>query len=429
MEEERKPIIIPYTPRELQRHLHTNLARFNVVVCHRRFGKTVFAVNELIKSAVQDIGSGKRAPRYAYIAPLFKQAKTVAWDELKRLCEVFPDIKFNEAELRADFLGARIQLYGADNYDTLRGIYLDGVVLDEFAQMNPKMFSEVVRPALSDRKGYAIFIGTPKGKNDFYDLYHTAPEKKGWARFLFKASETGILDDEELELAKQDMAETEFEQEYECSWSAALRGAYYAKEVEAAYDEDRVGKVPYDPAKQVITAWDLGVSDATSIWFCQFVDKAVHIIDYYENSNEGLPHYIDVLNRKGYNYGAHIAPHDIVVREFSTGKSRRDLAFDLGIDFQVAPKLKVMDGIETTRTYLNKCWFDADKTKKGLEALLQYRSSYDDKKKIWSQRPVHDWTSHASDAFRYLCVTDVVFTGNDSVWGKELPKTDLSWIV
>ena len=427
--QDRTSIVIPYTPRELQKHLHTNLNRFNVVVCHRRFGKTVFAVNQMITSAVKDIQVGKRAPRYAYLAPLFKQAKTVAWDELKRLLRDFPDVRFNEAELRADFMGARIQLYGADNPDTLRGIYLDGVVLDEYAQMNPKMYSEVIRPALSDRKGWAVFIGTPKGKNEFYDLYHTAPDKKGWARFLYKASETGILDDEELELAQQDMAESEYEQEYECSWSAALRGAYYAKEIEAAHEDERVGKVPYDPSKQVITAWDLGVADSTAIWFAQFDGKAVNVIDYYENSNEGLPHYIDVLNKKDYNYGAHIAPHDIVVREFSTGKSRKDLAYSLGIDFQVAPKLKVMDGIETARTYLNKCWFDETKTKKGLEALLQYRSSYNDKKKIWSQKPVHDWTSHASDAFRYLAITDVVFTGNEGAWGRELPKQNLSWIV
>jgi len=428
-EEKRKGVVIPYTPRELQAKLHIELARFNVVVCHRRFGKTVFAINQMIKSAVEDLQTGKKAPRYAYLAPLFKQAKTVAWDELKRLLIDFPDIKFNEAELRADFMGARIQLYGADNPDTLRGIYLDGVILDEYAQMNPKMYSEVIRPALSDRKGWAVFIGTPKGKNEFYDLYHSANDKKGWKRFLFKASETGILDDEELELAKQDMADTEFEQEYECSWSAALRGAYYAKEIEAAYDEDRVGKVPYDPSKQVVTAWDLGVSDSTSIWFAQYDGKAINIIDYYESSGEGLPHYIDVLNHKEYRYGAHIAPHDIVVREFSTGKSRKDLAFSLGIDFQVAPKLKVMDGIDAVRTTLNKCWFDELKTKKGLEALLQYRSSYDDKKKIWSQKPVHDWTSHASDAFRYLCVTEPVFTGNESVWSRDLPKQDLSWVV
>ena len=428
-EEKRKGVVIPYTPRELQAQLHTELARFNVVVCHRRFGKTVFAINQMIKSAVEDLQTGKKAPRYAYLAPLFKQAKTVAWDELKRLLIDFPDIKFNEAELRADFMGARIQLYGADNPDTLRGIYLDGVIFDEYAQMNPKMYSEVIRPALSDRKGWAVFIGTPKGKNEFYDLYHSTNDKKGWKRFLFKASETGILDDEELELAKQDMADTEFEQEYECSWSAALRGAYYAKEIEAAYDEDRVGKVPYDPSKQVVTAWDLGVSDSTSIWFAQYDGKAINIIDYYESSGEGLPHYIDVLNHKEYRYGAHIAPHDIVVREFSTGKSRKDLAFSLGIDFQVAPKLKVMDGIDSVRTTLNKCWFDELKTKKGLEALLQYRSSYDDKKKIWSQKPVHDWTSHASDAFRYLCVTEPVFTGNESVWSRDLPKQDLSWVV
>jgi len=428
-EERRGSIVIPYTPREGQLHLHTDKSRFKVVVCHRRWGKTVYAINQMIKSSVEDLNAGKKAPRYAYLAPLFKQAKTVAWDELKRLLIGFPNVKFNEAELRADFLGARIQLYGADNPDTLRGIYLDGVVLDEYAQMNPKMYSEVIRPALSDRKGWAVFIGTPKGKNEFYDLYHSAPDKKSWARFLYKASETGILDDEELELAQQDMAETEYEQEYECSWSAALRGAYYAKEIEAAYEGERVGKVPYDPAKQVVTSWDLGVADATAIWFAQFDGKAINIIDYYESSGEGLPHYIDTLNAKGYNYGAHIAPHDIVVREFSTGKSRKDLAYSLGIDFQVAPKLKVMDGIETTRTTLNKCWFDEEKTKIGLEALLQYRSSYNDKKKIWSQKPVHDWTSHASDAFRYLCITDVVFTGNDSVWGKELPKQSYSWII
>ena len=427
--ESRKGIKIPYRPRELQKYLHHNLGRFNVVVCHRRFGKTVFSINEMIKSAVKDIQEGKTAPRYAYLAPLFKQAKTVAWDELKRLLRDFPDAKFNEAELRADFMGARIQLYGADNPDTLRGIYLDGVVLDEYAQMNPKMYSEVIRPALSDRKGWAVFIGTPKGKNEFYDIYHSSKEKKGWKRFLFKASETGILDEEELEMARQDMTESEYEQEYECSWSAALKGAYYAKEIELAQDEERIGKVPYDPSKQVVTAWDLGVSDSTAIWFAQYDGKSINVIDYYEGSGEGLPHYIDVLNQKGYRYGAHIAPHDIVVREFSTGKSRKDLAFSLGIDFQVAPKLKVMDGIETVRTTLNRCWFDEDKTKKGLDALLQYRSMYDEKKKVWSQKPVHDWTSHASDAFRYLCVTEVVFTGSDSVWGKELPKQDLSWVV
>jgi hypothetical protein len=429
VEDKRRGIVIPYTPRVLQAKLHNELARFNVVVCHRRFGKTVFAINQMIKSAVEDLQTGKKAPRYAYLAPLFKQAKTVAWDELKRLLKDFPDVKFNEAELRADFMDARIQLYGADNPDTLRGIYLDGVILDEYAQMNPKMYSEVIRPALSDRKGWGIFIGTPKGKNEFYDLYHTSTEKKGWKRFLFKASETGILDDEELEMAQQDMADTEYEQEYECSWSAALRGAYYAKELESAYEEDRVSKVPYDPGKQVVTAWDLGVADSTAIWFAQYDGKAINVIDYYENSGEGLPHYIDVLNKKDYRYGAHIAPHDIVVREFSTGQSRKDLAFSLGIDFQVAPKLKVMDGIDTVRTTLNKCWFDTEKTKKGLDALLQYRSSYDDKKKIWSQKPVHDWTSHASDAFRYLCVTEPVFVGNDSVWGRELPKQDLSWVV
>jgi len=424
----RKKITIPYTPRVLQKEMHEGLDRFNVVVCHRRFGKTVFSINHMIKEAVKDLGKGKKNPRYAYLAPLFRQAKSVAWDMLKEYTQNFPDVKYNESELRADFLGARIQLYGADNPDTLRGLYLDGVILDEYAQMNPKMFSEVIRPALSDRKGWAIFIGTPKGKNNFYDIYHSAPTKKKWKTFIYKASQTGILDDEELEMARQDMAEAEYEQEYECSWSAALQGAYYAKEIEKAYEEERITKVPYEPTKQVETWWDIGVSDSTSIWFAQRIGQAIHIIDYYENNGEGLPHYIDILNQRGYRYGAHIAPHDIEVREFSTGKSRKDLAYSLGINFQVAPRLSVMDGIDQVRGMIPKCWWDEGKCQKGIEALLQYRSSYDQKKKIWSSKPLHDWTSHASDAFRYGAITEPIYQGNDGIWNKPL-NYDYKWVV
>ena len=258
-------VTIPYSPRPLQRRLHENRARFAVYVCHRRFGKTVFAVNKIIKAACLN---KLQAPRHAYIAPLFRQAKQVAWDYLKFYTSALPQTKVNESELRVDLVnGARISLYGADNPDSLRGLYLDGVVLDEYAQMSPRVWSEVIRPTLTDREGWAVFIGTPRGHNQFYDLYQEAGQRIGWVRELFRASETGILPKEELEAARREMTPEEYDQEFECSWQAAIRGAYYGRLMAKAEAEGRITRVPHDPALQVETWWDLGVGDATAIWF------------------------------------------------------------------------------------------------------------------------------------------------------------------
>lgn len=171
-------IVIPYAPRPLQREIHKNLKRWNLLVCHRRFGKTVLAINELIKKAVQN---DKHNPRYAYVAPLLKQAKQVSWDYLKDFTRPIPDIRINESELRVDFpWGARIQLFGADNGDAMRGLYLDGVIMDEYADMSPRFFSEIIRPALSDRQGWAIFIGSAKGGTPFHDLYEAIKNDDKW---------------------------------------------------------------------------------------------------------------------------------------------------------------------------------------------------------------------------------------------------------
>ena len=397
-------IYIPYRPRKLQAELHHQLQthRWGVVVCHRRFGKTVMAINHLLRDAIL---SDQTNPRFAYIAPTYRQAKAVAWDYLKQFASAIPMVRFHETELRADLPnGSRIQLLGSENPDSLRGIYLDGCVLDEMADMPESLFPEIIRPALSDRKGWALFIGTPRGHNAFYDLYDAASGQKDWFTQVYKASETGILDEEELEAAKAMMSPDQFEQEFECSWVANVPGAIYGKELQTLHEKGRIDNVPHDPGVRVETWWDLGVGDSTAIWFTQQVGRSVHVIDFYENRNEGLPHYAEVLQSKGYLYGSHNAPHDIEVRELGSGKSRREVAFDLGINFRVVPKLPLEDGIHAAQILIQKCWFDRDTCQAGLECLRQYHRAYNEKSRSFRATPVHDWSSHAADAFRYLAV-------------------------
>jgi len=209
-----------YRPHHVQSELHASLAshRFAVVVAHRRMGKTVWAVNTCIHAALTTTRSDAR---FAYIAPYFRQSKQVAWDYFKQFCHMIPGISFNESELRIDFPnGSRIRLYGGDNPDSLRGIYLDGVVLDEVADMRPNVWGEVIRPTLADRKGWAIFIGTPKGINLFYEMYQTSLRESDWFSGIFRATDTGLIDDGELEAARKSMTEQEFAQEFLCDFTA-----------------------------------------------------------------------------------------------------------------------------------------------------------------------------------------------------------------
>jgi hypothetical protein len=397
-------IEIPYTPRPLQAQLHDELSqkRWGVVVLHRRAGKTVMAINHLLREAVLNPNTN---PRCAYIAPTYRQAKAVAWDYLKQFAGNIPMVRFHETELRCDLPnGARIQLLGAENPDSLRGIYLDMACLDEMADMPESLFPEVIRPALSDRKGKALFIGTPRGHNAFYELYTAAEGQDDWYTAIHKASETGILDDEELDAARSMMSEDQFQQEFECSWVANVPGAVFGKELQAAQETGRISSVPYDPTCKVDTWWDLGVGDSTCVWFTQNVGRAVHVIDFYENRGEGLPHYARMLQEKDYLYGTHNAPHDIEVRELGSGKSRREVAWDLGINFRVVPKLPLEDGIHAAQMLIPRCWFDKTNCGPGLEALRHYHRAYNERLRSFRSTPVHDWSSHAADAFRYLAV-------------------------
>lgn len=391
-----------YNPRQIQLQIHQNLKRFNVLVAHRRLGKTVLSINALLDSAIR---CKLPNPRFAYIAPLFNQAKNVAWDYLKSYSRPIVGTESNEAELRVDLpSGARISLFGADNPDRLRGQYFDGVVLDEYADMSPRMWGEIIRPALADRKGWVIFIGTPKGRNQFWEVYDQASRDPDWYTAIFKASNTGILPPEELAAARKQMSDDQYAQEFECSWQAALVGAYYGREMNTLESRGRITYLQHEPALKVYTAWDLGIDDATAIWFAQVNGAEVRLIDYYENSGCDLAHYASLLKAKPYLYEEHFLPHDVQVRELGSGRSRRETLEGYGIPVTAIEQGRIEDGINAARLLLQKCWFDADKCRKGIEALRQYQREWDDKLKTFKNRPRHDFASHPADAFRTLAV-------------------------
>lgn len=405
-----KAIDLGYRPRQFQKVIHRSLKRFNVLVCHRRFGKTVFSIAEMMD---QGLNCKHRNPQYAYIAPTYGQAKRVAWEYLKDFARQIPGAKANEAELRVDIPRPdkgdkiRFMLLGAENPDSLRGIYLDGVILDEYAQCDPIIWGQVIRPALSDRKGWAIFIGTPKGQNHFWDIYDNAmrasTSSRSWYVAMYKASETEVLDAEELMEAKMTMSEEEYAQEYECSFSAALVGAYFGKYINDLEKRNRVIDFDYDPTVSVSTYWDLGVSDTTAIWFVQRVGSEIRLIDYLENAGVGLEWYAKELKSKPYIYDRHGIPHDGAARELGTGRSRQETLLDYGIRTDIIPRQSIADGINACRILLQKnIWFHKTNCKRGLDALKNYQRKYDSKNQIFLQSPLHNWASNGSDAFRMM---------------------------
>ena len=419
-------VVIPYKPRKLQKFLHNQIPkhRFNVIIAHRRSGKTVLCINHLIRAALTN---PQPNPRYAFIAPTFKQGKSTAWDYIKNYCRNIPYIKFNESELRCDFPnGSRITILGAENDQALRGIFLDGCVFDETQNISPVLFPEIIRPSLADRKGWCIFIGTPKGQNYFYKLHKQALEEEDWWTGTYKASQTKVLDDKELSAAQRVMSKDLYEQEFECSFQAAITGSYYGKIIEELEKSNRITEVPYDENLKTETWWDLGLKDSTAIWFVQRLQSQLRVIDYYENSGEGLDFYADVLDSKPYKYDRHIAPHDIKVRELGAyGKSRLETALELGISFDIAPKLSIEDGIEMVRKTLPQCYFDKNKTYQGTEALKAYQKKWDERNQCFKNRPTHNFASHPSDAFRTGCT---FFGGKVSDWKKKI-KVDTSYVV
>lgn len=366
-------------------------------------------------ACVNDLGARaiytpKKDARYAYLAPFYRQAKDVAWQYVKSFLK--PVIKrIRESELRVELInGSWITLYGADNPDALRGIYLDGVILDEFGDCRPSLWGQVILPTLVDRKGWAVFIGTPKGKNHFYHIYRRSQQEEGWYNLTLKASQSGLIDEEELAEIKAQMTEDEYLQEMECSFEAAVRGTYYTDLINKI---DGLGQVDpeleVDLSQPVHVATDLGYSDSTALWFWQERPGGLAIIDYEEAHGQALPYYFQLLRDKPYSYHDIWLPHDAKAKSLQTGRSTveqflAEFSEDGDANIRVVPKMDLQDGINAARKVLPNCWFQATNCYDGIEALRAYRRNYDEVNNVYKNTPVHDWSSHGSDAFRYLAL-------------------------
>lgn len=406
--EEVLDIELDYSPRDVFADFHDRTERWAVVVAHRRCGKTVSCINDLIyRALIED----KEHGQYAYVAPYYSQAKNIAWDYLQRYSK--PVLaKANQSELWVELVnGAKIKLYGADNPDALRGLYLDGVVLDEYADMRPRMWGEIIRPLLADRMGWAVFIGTPKGHNAFYDVYTNATKDSRWYTRTLRASQTNLLPHSELEDAKASMSLDQYEQEFECSFEAAILGAFYGKEMRVLTDAKRITTVEYDKMFPCHTAWDLGYSDDTAIWWYQVVYGELRILDYHSSNGHQVSYYTDLISSKeqefGYKYGYHYLPHDARAKTLASGGKSiiEQISSKIPLNkLKIVPSLSLQDGIQATRLALMRSWFDAEKCQDGIECLRQYQREYDEDKKVFRDKPKHDWTSHGADAFRMLAI-------------------------
>jgi len=424
---------LDYKPRDVFLDFHERQERWAVIVAHRRCGKTVACINDLIYKALIE---SKEDGRYAYLAPYYAQAKSIAFDYLMRFSEPVR-ANHNVSELWVELInGARIRLFGADNPDALRGLYLDGVVLDEFADMKPSTWGAVLRPLLADRKGWAVFIGTPKGHNQFYDVYNNATKDESWYVKTLRASQTNLLPDEELRDAAKMMSQDQYLAEFECDFESAIIGAYYGKELRQLTDSNRITNVEYDPLFPVFTAWDLGYSDDTSIWWFQVVHGEIRVLDYHSSNGQPIAFYTGLIQAKereyNYVYRTHWLPHDARAKTLASGGKSiiEQLSVKIPLEnMKIVPSLSLQDGIQATRLALMRSWFDS-KCEDGIECLRQYQREYDEDKKVFRDKPRHDWTSHGADAFRMLAIAwreeEKIISKDDPIRGLLVGQTEVT---
>lgn len=407
-----RTVQLPYAPREVFVPFHERTQRWGCLVAHRRAGKTVAAINDLIKGAVR---CKDRNPLFGYVAPYRAQAKSIAWDYLKYYAR--PIIrKINESDLVVTTVtDAEVRLYGQDNPDSLRGVGFSGLVADEFGDWRPSVWGNIIRPALADKQGWCVFMGTPKGKNQFWEIFDQAqsnPEE--WFLLRLKASQSGLLPATELAALRAQLSEDQYMQEMETSFEAAIIGAFYGVEMRELDEAGRIRSVPYDPSLPTYTAFDLGYRDDTAIWWFQVVRGEVHIIDFYAVSGASVADITKLVIAKPYHYGKHFLPHDARAKTLASNRSIVEQLGDaLGLgNLAIVPNLSVQDGIQAVRLMLPHCWFDAIKCKEGIEALRQYEREFDEDKKSFRAVAKHNWCSHPADAFRMAAIS----------WKEEQPQ-------
>lgn len=384
-----------------------------IQVWHRRSGKDKVDVNIVAKKMAERVGA------YYYFLPTYKQGKKIVWDGRDK--NGFPFLghfpkelragKPNDTEMKLRYKnGSLFQVVGSDNIDSIVGTNPIGCVFGEFSLQNPKGW-DFIRPILAENGGWAIFNYTPRGKNHAYDLMEMAKNDPSWFVQVLTAADTGAISPEVLAQERKEIIakhgdDSLYLQEYFCSFVAAIMGSFYYKQYDEAERAGRFANVPWEPAARVHTVWDLGIRDSMAIGFYQAVGLERRKIDYIEVTGKGLPEVAKMVLEKPYIYGKHFAPHDIKVRELGTGKSRLEVAEGLGIKFEIVPNIPVQDGIEQGRAFFQKLWVDRTKCADWLRAIPQYAREYDEDKKIFKDRPNHDWTSHAADEHRYAAIVE-----------------------
>ena len=382
-----------------------------VVAWHRRAGKDLTCVNIVAIKALQRVGT------YWYVLPYGNQARRIVWNgmtgEGKKFIDYFPKElveRKSEQEMRIHLKnGSVIQLMGSDDPDKMVGANPVGVVFSEYSISDPSAW-QLINPILAENGGWALFNGTPRGENHFYKILLKAQSDGAWYSSHLSVKDTKAIPPEELRKARDELNnEARFQSEYMCSFKTPVEGSYYGTYISKAYKDKRIlDNIAVEPILPVHTAWDLGMDDATTIWFFQLFNNEIRLVHYYENSGEGLPHYARELNRfaiqKDIVYGKHYAPHDIKVRELGTGKSRLEIARSMGLKFTTVKKLPIIDGIDAVRALLPRCWFSKTACARGLEALKGYHKDWDSTKQVFRKTPVHDSNSHGADAFRTMAV-------------------------
>lgn len=408
-----------WRPRPYQRDVWNYLERGGkraVAVWHRRAGKDEFCLRWASVAAFQKVGN------YWHMLPMANQARRAIWEAVnphtgkRRIDEAFP-VALRETTREQEMMirfknGSTWQVVGSDNYDSLVGAPPVGVTFSEWALADPRAWA-FIRPILLENDGWALFNYTPRGNNHGRTTYEAAEENDNWFAEKLSAKETDVftsdqLRDERREYIREygpELGKALFEQEYYCSFNAAVLGAFYALQMNEAEDEGRITKVPREGGALVHTAWDLGRTDHTSIWFFQVVGREIRVIDFYSSSGVDLDHYAEILGEKGYRYGTHLLPHDVEVTDLSAKKSRKEILVGLGLsNIKVVPQMNVQDGIAAARSILPRCWFDRKKCEYGISALREYKAEWDEKLKTLRPAPLHNWASHPADAFRYLAM-------------------------
>ena len=420
-------LTIPYhfIPRDYQLPIFEaidNWVKRIIMVRHRRAWKDKACFNIIVKKAMEVVWI------YYYVFPTYSQGKKAAWDWIDRdgwktINHIPKEIikRKNDTEMKVELInGSIIQIIWSDNVDSIVWTNPIGIVFSEYSLQSPAVW-DFLRPILAENWGRAIFNFTPRWDNHAKELLDMAKENKDWMVSIQTVDDTKAISKEVLESERQEIIQKNgsdaiFQQEYYCSFDAWINGSYYAEILTQLENAGRRTTLPYDPALDVFTVWDLGINDSTAIRFWQRIWKEIRVIDYYENNGEWLSHYVAMLKEKPYRYWTMRLPHDAQARSLQTWKTVEEKMYEYWFtDIQIVPKLSVLDWINSVRAVLPYCWFDREKTERWWKCLKNYHKELDEKRQAFKW-PEHDRSSHGADSFRYLAVVNELYDWTSQKW-------------